>query len=1198
MARRGGRGGGWGDDQKQAVELTNEINKAMSDLLKSRDKVSKMPLVKEDDLKAFTRMTKQAKELEDAMLKAGRLNLRDAAQQIKELNASLNASIEEKKKRLLEISREMNRKGIQARTQLKLAQELKELNAQILKDEKENAEILNEQLQVIKKIGKEQDYYKIKLEDTIFDPEISGRLEGLVDGVRKVTKNVRDFDKVSGYIDEKFQGIAGTIDDITGASLSNLDNLQKKGLGFVSQYLRIKGGQELNLTEGKSGQGLVNIGKTIGSLSIALGGFVAIFTALQGIENAQKGVNKSLIEAGGAMDLLSTGSDSVLENVTRLRETLSDGGIANELGVSLDTLQGYYSDLQGVGLNFRAFKGDLDSMVGLISELRSQSAALGISFGDVAAVAQTFREEVGLVVTDAPFMDRMGDYFARVRDVAAQSTLSTSRFFNVIQGMAEGLGTMNFKVEEAARLFVSLSKVLGPKAGEAFTQGLIGTFKGQGITDRFKTLILTKGSKKIIAQSARESVGELAKNLDATQKGIFQKYKLGAFTNEKGLGTAKDRQGAVEALAKMKDEDFTKMLGELQASGESGSTRARELIRQRKLAQGATGGLGSRAIAMSQLDMGGNFAMIMQNAMSLFGTSISNLGAEQLEALANYTGKGLEELEQMQQIEAMMSGQMGYLKTLTGDDATRNAAIQKAGIQGVQFKDGKLQSLSGEAITDMASFIQAQGSSLDQMVFKADTQNDLLREVVKSTMTSADMISNTLGSLLQQIFDPLSYIATFFGSGTEDKRKNLEQAAEQAQAKLDKLNEDDLKLKDKMRDAEADYQKAMEKEKSVEGRIALTKAFEEQKATDEAALAAIGAERAIARAQTSSLRGAGKLNLEGENAAELFASAQKQAVGKVAQTEMGRKALSGQYGGAYIQQERVRESLRKSGEDYDALVRGAANQDQASIDKLRAAGVDISQTGRARHFRDRGTGTVHEEAFSLTSDGQLLGTAKQRTREGAGWLFSGKEKGVVQASPEETATEQVRLLTEMADREKNPEVKRSYQQQIAAIALQEMIKDKRYWKEEQKTQVKAYLEAEKEKAEIDIKSAFGQLGVGDFSQAANRQYYRQQIEAMTDPSERSRLRRGLGLIESYYKEYDTESVEDGRMNLSGLIEASKTRPVAIRGGSAMLGHPMDNVTMSKGGGNKPNVTININGGNQAEVISTVTKVLQMSGYNA
>jgi hypothetical protein len=197
-----------------------------------------------------------------------------------------------------------------------------------------------------------------------------------------------------------------------------------------------------------------------------------------------------------------------------------------------------------------------------------------------------------------------------------------------------------------------------------------------------------------------------------------------------------------------------------------------------------------------------------------------------------------------------------------------------------------------------------------------------------------------------------------------------------------------------------------------------------------------------------------------------------------------------------------------------------------------------------------------------------------------------------------TSEEQITLLNDLIKTTDNPELKKRYEQEKTKIILEETAKNKKYWSVYEGVMVKAYLDSEKQKAEIGIKGQFGVNEV-DFSNEQTRRDYRSQIEALQDPTQRAEMLRNIGLIEHYYKEYETTEVEDGKMSGAGLIEASKDRPVALRNGKAMLGHPMDSVSMSKGGGNnKPSVTININGGNQAEIISTVTKVLQMSGYNA
>ena len=87
-------------------------------------------------------------------------------------------------------------------------------------------------------------------------------------------------------------------------------------------------------------KGLGKFGAVLGGITVGLGALFAIFKIAQGLEEAIKGVNKELLEAYGASDLVGEGMTNVYENVNRIRKELSDPDFANQLGVTLEQARG------------------------------------------------------------------------------------------------------------------------------------------------------------------------------------------------------------------------------------------------------------------------------------------------------------------------------------------------------------------------------------------------------------------------------------------------------------------------------------------------------------------------------------------------------------------------------------------------------------------------------------------------------------------------------------------------------------------------------------------------------------------------------------------------------------------------------------------------------------------------------------------
>ena len=92
-----------------------------------------------------------------------------------------------------------------------------------------------------------------------------------------------------------------------------------------------------------------------------------------------------------------------------------------------------------MGINARTTNGDFELMKETVTVLKAGAVSLGSDFGSVTAFTQQFKEELGMAVKDGQLLDKMGDSFARIRDVAMQSNFSTNRFFQVIQSLSDGI---------------------------------------------------------------------------------------------------------------------------------------------------------------------------------------------------------------------------------------------------------------------------------------------------------------------------------------------------------------------------------------------------------------------------------------------------------------------------------------------------------------------------------------------------------------------------------------------------------------------------------------------------------------------------------------------------------------------------------------------------------------------------------------
>jgi hypothetical protein len=888
----------------EAMALSNNSEALMDNLTKAAMAAGKLTAETKKDLEVFKDLRATTKDISTQLAEAGKRNLTSEAialQQIndkilaqqKKLNGALEARLrvskdetkteEEKKKALASIDKQY---------QLQL-ENLKKLE----RKEAGNAQKAKDRL---RKLSKELDNLNSRAAGTIFDPTV---------GILHSTgAELKSFDNTLEYMEKKNQQLADSFADAFSGSIdsvqSRFDTFARGGGNFLRDLASAsKAAAEGNKRKAEKGEsvsifqkalGKINVlsgamtglGKIITGFAGVVGGLFAIFKVMQALEETIKTVNKELVDAYGATDLMYEGMEGTYEAINKARKEFTDADFANEMGETLEGARGLVASLNEMGINLRTTKGDFYGIKELTVGLKSASVALGTDFGTVATFTQQFKEELGYAVKDGELLDKMGDSFARIRDVAMQSGFSTNRFFQVIQSLSDGIGEMNFRIGETSRMFFNMSKVLGPKAAQAFTQGLMGGFKGEGIQDRFKRLILMGGSKKIMKRTANRTIKELGKQLTAGQAKLL---------SDSGIDLKGD-------LSKVTDAQLEKAMGNLRRQGgEGGRARADELMRAVRLARGGSGGLSDQALAMGELDLSGTMSAQMKQLYNIQGDKgFQGITAIGMEKLVQMTGKSLEELEQMRKIDMAMRSDFAKVKeiqTMQGSDGNRLTPEEMKKVLKEQGFDqltvnaaGQITDLAGNVIgDDIQSYIEAQGSEMDKMKGEKVDQLSLLADVVDATLTSADMINNYLGDKIQDLNDPLEWIASKTGFGQDDRKARAD-ARDQLKIEREKQKESITTLKSEMRKEEAVRKRAISQEtdphkiKRLQEELAI---FQKTKQEE------IKAKQAELSVTQERMRVVSRGKVEGDDKDEIVKKSERVAVEALTESERGRKTLVG-----------------------------------------------------------------------------------------------------------------------------------------------------------------------------------------------------------------------------------------------------------------------------------------------------------------
>lgn len=1121
----------------EAMELSNNSEALMDNLTKAAMAAGRLTAETKKDLEVFKQLRETTKDISTQLAEAGKRNLTSEAVALQQINDKILAQQKRLQKALEDrlkiqkndkLSEEEKKEALEASNR-EYETQLETLR-QIERQEAQNAQKAKDRL---RKLSREMDNLNSRAAGTIFDPTVGF--------FHSTGAELKDYDKTLEYMEKKNQDLADSFGDALSGSIdsmqSRFDVILRGGGNFLRDFASASRaaaeGNKRKREKGESvskfqnlmglmskGAGILGTaGKMLAGFAAVAGGLFAIFKVVQALEEKIKEVNKELVDAYGATDLMYEGMENTYEAINKARKEFTDADFAYEMGETLEGARGLVAQLNEMGINLRTTKGDFFQIKELTVGLKAASVALGTDFGTVTAFTQQFKEELGYAVKDGELLNKMGDSFARIRDVAMQSGFSTNRFFQVIQGLSDGIGEMNIRVGETSRMFFNMSKVLGPKAAQAFTQGLMGGFKGEGIQERFKRLILMGGSKKIMKRTANRTIKELGRQLTEGQAKLL---------SDSGIDLEGD-------LSKVTDAQLEKAMGNLRRQGgEGGRARADELMRAVRLARGGSGGLSDQAMALGELDLSGTISAQMKQLYAIQGDKgFQGITAIGMEKLVQMTGKSLDELEQMRKIDMAMRSDFSKVKEIQAmQDSQGNRltpeemkkVLKEQGFDQLTVnKEGQITDLAGNIIgDDLQSFIEAQGSDYDKMEKSTLDQISLLQQVRDATMTSADMINNYLGDKIQELNDPLNYLA---GKDNEDYAKQkeatdrLRDEKEVLKGKAEARRAEETKLvQEKERELSQIKDPQMVKQKKEELRQLREKQAEKRK-QDEASLMLIDSQmREISRGKV-------KGDSVGDLVSNSFAKGQDALLrrGKKGQESLA-QLLPNQQGliDAVLRKEGFKTEgemalqIKQGGEKGEALKKRLKEMYDIDMDlsdvttTYDTMGLNIHRNKRQTGLFNRG-GKKAGEGFGLTEsellvhnnhflrgkggmavvdrlrsqgldDADLKGTS--RHKPGLGGLYTRgkythstsrvKQEAKILSNEQAEAEKQIKPLEELNEKMSNLDPSNpKYKEKMKKLEDQKaeiIAKNKRLYDRDKKMNVEAILEAKKQETESALRS--------------------------------------------------------------------------------------------------------------------------------
>ncbi len=419
--------------------------------------------------------------------------------------------------------------------------------------------------------------------------------------------------------------------------------------------------------------GLASALKAIGPIISMVGGLVSSLVQLfLDADAAAKDFNKEVMSTAGSAEFLYKNMHSSAAAGDDLRSTLKDmytqataldnirWGITKEQyvatsnaltaeGVSLKKLSKEYQTTTGFAKTF----GDTVKM-GV-----AYSRAFGVSIQEIGQFEGEMMTELGMN------LDQVESGFQYMIQGAEEAGIATNKFFSIIRGFSADLTLFTVRLESVTKVMMALGKAMSPRDAQKFLQGITGFFKGQGLGERTKHVLLAGGTAATQARlqkSMDEKLGSLAKDI------------------AKETGTSMDTR-TLKMLLKKSDKQLAEWIADNGVSEDTQKAIYEAARQQSKIVAGTPVDLAS---AIGNLDPFETMEQLQAESMRLFHkdfgqlTGVERLGAEQAIGISDEQQDQFAKLGMgVEQMRADLAHKLEKGLDLT--DAERNA-IEKLGV--------------------------------------------------------------------------------------------------------------------------------------------------------------------------------------------------------------------------------------------------------------------------------------------------------------------------------------------------------------------------------------------------------------------------------------------------------------------------------------------------------------------------------------
>lgn len=581
---------------------------------------------------------------------------------------------------------------------------------------------------------------------------LSKRLKIEAEAIKKIDKRRAAVGKALGSMAERTanattdslaSGMEAAFEKLKGLQLQDLIRAPGSAAGRAGRGAFGKGAEmKKQIEAGKMAASMGKLATTLQVVGVALGAFAAVAGAVAllvklfiDLDSRAKEFNKELAESAGLIDLTFERGYKGGKEFAQMLETVRTAAHDTSNNLKWMTMPkeqlailkafneaGYRIKDMTAGL--ATAEQQMQKLQDVTSVALTYSRLLGVSTEEVAGSMGKLMFETGLG------LDEVTEGFGKVARIAQQSGFNVKRFYTTVLEATSGMTYYNIKIEEAAHLLDTFTKILGKKPGTELFKTMQEGFGEMTYKERVKQIMVTGGKevKKILsAESEKASKrfwGDFVEGKEV--QGALQDVG-----SQFGINVSGGRELA-EGLSKLTEKEYTKLVTELRHGHGVQGEVLNELDRIRALTKGSSGALGDQAKALDDMSETGNLAMKMTSFM---GKSLHEYSLVQLMGYEEMKGISGEQLKTLQNLSREFHGAYGALQEM-GKDAKTYGVASGTSLDSLDKKQQSLLKMYGATVDEQGKIRKASIDTEKGTVELGEEIDNLQEFIVKQNQTA------------------------------------------------------------------------------------------------------------------------------------------------------------------------------------------------------------------------------------------------------------------------------------------------------------------------------------------------------------------------------------------------------------------------------------------------------------------------------